>query len=382
MLLPIAYLVAARLYRGGPVERPLFWVAQAATAVMLVASLAASLEGFTRVVERQPLNLALAAFFAEAALFYGLTVAFYRHVAAVHLCAALACATVWQLLTYLGVPTEAYTLTFAVVGLALLVGYRLALLDRLAGKLADAAFQSANTVLSLSFVAAAFLGLSRLAVDKVDWSSAGLCAALTLTSLAAVGLVRHAGWRRWYVVTAVGLGLLTFLTVQALSTLSIWQKLEIFSVVIGLVLLAVGHVGWYREQERHNDLVSLSLALGSLLAGVPLAIATLVDRGQDHFIFLNEFGFLAVSLLLLTTGFVFQLRSTTLTGAVLTALYFVTLLIFVPWGRLNAVATFILVGGGVLFGTGLVLSVYRDRLLTLPDRIKRREGIYRVLSWR
>ena len=77
-----------------------------------------------------------------------------------------------------------------------------------------------------------------------------------------------------------------------------------------------------------------------------------------------------------------QLRATTLVGAALTALYFLTLLIFVPWGRLNAVATAVTIGGGLIFGTGLVLSVYRERLLALPDRIKRREGVFRVLGWR
>jgi hypothetical protein len=67
---------------------------------------------------------------------------------------------------------------------------------------------------------------------------------------------------------------------------------------------------------------------------------------------------------------------------VLTVLYFFTLLIYVPWSRLNAVAIFITVGGGTLFGIGLLLSVYRDRLLTLPDRVKRREGVFSVLTWR
>jgi hypothetical protein len=60
----------------------------------------------------------------------------------------------------------------------------------------------------------------------------------------------------------------------------------------------------------------------------------------------------------------------------------VTLVIYLPWSRLNAVAIFITVGGGILFSIGLILSVYRDRLLTLPDRIKKREGVFRVLSWR
>jgi len=119
-----------------------------------------------------------------------------------------------------------------------------------------------------------------------------------------------------------------------------------------------------------------------VLFGVPLAIAALVDRSRDHFILANEIGFLAASLLLFTSGFLLQIKATTLTGAALTILYFATLLIFVPWNRINTVAILIAVGGGVLFLVGLLLSLYRDRLLTLPDRIHRRQGIYRVLNWR
>jgi hypothetical protein len=382
MLLPIAYLIAAHLYRGHTAEQPLVWISHAATAVMLVTSLASSLEGFTLVTHR-PLNLVLALFFAEAAVFYGLATALRRHAATIHLTAAMACGALWQLLNYLGVESEYYTLTFALVGLGLLLAYRFAVVERFAAEpLADAAFQSANTLLSLSFLAAIFLGLSRLATDQIRWGLVGLLVALTAISLLALALVRHKAWRRWYVVMAIGQTGLTFLALSVLSVLSPLQKLEVFCVVIGLLLLAVGHIGWYREQERQNDLVTLSLLLGSLLVGVPLAIATLIDRSRNDFIPLNEFGFLAASVLLLTTGFLFQLKSTTLTGAALTVLYFVTLLVFVPWSRLNAVAISITVGGGTLFVTGLLLSVYRDRLLTLPDRIKHREGLFRVLNWR
>ena len=46
-----------------------------------------------------------------------------------------------------------------------------------------------------------------------------------------------------------------------------------------------------------------------------------------------------------------------MTGAVLTALYFVTLLVYLPWGRMNAVAVALTAGGGLIFGLGLLLSV-------------------------
>ena len=91
---------------------------------------------------------------------------------------------------------------------------------------------------------------------------------------------------------------------------------------------------------------------------------------------------LATSIGLLVTGIMSQLKSTTLIGALMTALYFATLLIFVPWGRLNSVALAILIGGGFLFGVGMILAFFRDRLLTLPERFNRREGLFRVFNWR
>ena len=35
--------------------------------------------------------------------------------------------------------------------------------------------------------------------------------------------------------------------------------MEIFSVVVGVALLAIGHVGWFREQDSQEDLVPFSL---------------------------------------------------------------------------------------------------------------------------
>ena len=58
------------------------------------------------------------------------------------------------------------------------------------------------------------------------------------------------------------------------------------------------------------------------------------------------------------------------------------LLIYVPWSRLNTVAMIIIAGGAIIFGAGLLLSIYRDRLLSLPDRLHRHEGVFGVLNWR
>src|SRR5262249_37437400 len=150
-------------------------------------------------------------FFAEAAVYYGLSAGLRKLPLAVHACAAMACAAVWQLLAYLGVHSEAYTLTFAVVGILLLLAYRFAVVERFANErpgltpslIANAAFQSATVLLSLSFIAAALIGLSRIASGQIHWPFVGLCLTLVLISLLAVSLVREPAWRRWYVVTTI-----------------------------------------------------------------------------------------------------------------------------------------------------------------------------------
>jgi hypothetical protein len=330
-----------------------------------------------------PLNLLQALVFAEAAVFYALAAAFRKQGINVYPCAAAACGAAWYLLQYQQVGAEYYTLTFALVGLALLVGYRLAVWER-AG-LAEPAFQCANALMSLSLVAAALLTLSRVATrpDMVHWSLVVLLGSLGAVSLLGAWLVRHPGWRRWYVVAAITEGALVFLAIHILSHLSVWEKLEIFCVATGVGLLVIGHLGWYREQERQEDLVTFSLTMGSLLVAAPLAIAVILHRSEPHFSPLNELGMLLAGVVLLASGFMLQLRSTTVTGATLLAVYLLTLTLYINMlENVQTAAIWMTIGGGVLFGSGVLLSIYRDRLLTLPDQVKRREGMFRVLSWR
>ena len=328
--------------------------------------------------------------FAEAAAFYLLTALFRKQGVNVYLCTAAACGAVWQLLQYRQVLPEYYTLAFALAGLALLIGYRLPVWDR--ARLAQPAFDCANALMSLSFVAAALLTLSCMAsrlaelpshLPPLDWSLVVLLGILGAMSLLAAWLVRHPAWRRWYVVAAITEAALMFLTIHVLSNLSPWEKLEIFAVAAGIGLLAAGHVGWYREQERQEDMVSFSLGTGALLAAAPLAVALVIHRSVPHFSAPNEFGVLAAGVLLLASGFMLQIRSTTITGAALLAIYLATLVLYVNMIQgVQTAAIWMTIGGGVIFAAGILLSIYRDRLLTLPEQVKRREGVFRVLAWR
>jgi hypothetical protein len=404
MLIPLAYLVAARVYQGArpaeqqgtieaPWQAPLVWVAHAATVVMLLSSLGAALDGFlVRTGDRR--NLLLALFAAEGALFYGLAAAFRHQGFNVYLGTVMACGAVWQLLNYGQVAPDVYTITFAALGLALLIAYRFAVVERYASTtLATAAFQVANALMSLAFVAAVFMTLGRLtntgrapaAELPVNWTTVALIGGLALISLVSAALVQHGGWRRWYVVMAVVEAVLALVTLNFLLYLGMWQRVEIFCVLLGLLLLVVGHAGWYSERDRQNDLVGFSLFLGSVLMGLPLAIATLYWRNLWGVLSLpDEIGLLTVSMLLFVTGVVLQLRATTLTGGGLLGAYLVMLLV-TAFGKVPGqwvVGVSLACGGGAIFLIGLLLSIYRDRLLALPDRVKRREGIFRVLAWR
>ncbi|HEY7308764.1 MAG TPA: zinc ribbon domain-containing protein [Gemmataceae bacterium] len=391
MLIPLLYLGAAWLYVGHTPEKPLLWVAHGATLVMLISSVGAAFEGFfSEVIKGNSLNLSLALFFAEATLFYLLESLWRKHALSVYACTATACAAVWQLLKYGGVTTEEYyILTFAVVGLLMLMAYRFAVLEsRDLPGMARAAFHAGNALLSLAFVAGALLVLSELITSSGTKSVLiSLLFALIAISLLAVALVRQTAWRRWYVATSVTHAALIVLVLAVLGNLTMPQKLEVVCVVIGLLLLIVGHIGWYRERDEQQDLVTVSLIFGSLLVAVPLAIAVVYCRSTnpsfDTFHTINELGMLTMGLLMLATGFMFQIKSTTLSGAFLSALYVVTLILFIRWPeKLQTTAVYIMVGGGVFFVAGLLLSLYRDRLLSLPERIKRREGVFRVLTWR
>jgi hypothetical protein len=403
MIIPIIYLVAARLYRGHTPEEPLIWVAHTSTLVMLVCSLFAALHITPQVVE--PIvgvkqNLLYALFCAEAAFFYGLAASFRKESWNVYLATLLFCGALWQLLIFWHTPHEYYTVIFALAGTALLIAYRFAVLENTAWSgLATAAFQSANGLLSLGFLSGALLTLSRLALTHDElvrlagnaeaWQQPirtliFILILLGVLGLAACLLVRHAGWRRFYIVLAIGDALLILACIHTLSLLNPWEKLEIFCLIVGSVLLVTGFIGWYRETERENDLISFSFLLGCLLITVPLSIAVIVHRFGAHVSAINEFGLVFSGVVLLGTGIVCRLKANTLIGGAALGAYILIVIVYLHRFLQESVIVgiYLTAGGGLLFATGLFLSLYRDRLLALPEKIKRREGVFKILSWR
>ncbi len=407
MSIPILYLIAAQFYRGHSPERPLIWCAHASTAVMLLCSLYVAAGVVPQVAEVTPvtgrvLNLLLAVFCAETALFYGMAAASQKAGWNIYLATVMLCGAIWQLLNFFNTPSEVYPLAFTLLGLGLLIAYRFALLEKWewAG-LSRAGFQSANALTTLGFAAGALLSLSRLLISEgqlarldnavnPDWHhpvrlAMYLMLFSTVVSLLAAWLVQQPGWRRAYLALAVGNAALTALLFHRLNPLNPWQTLEVVSVLLGLALLIVGHVGWYREpEERISDTVSLALLFGCMALIVPLGIATVVHRFGYEISPLDELGLVFGSVILLGSGVMCRLKAPTLFGAIALGLYVLMVLIYMHRfvKEQVLVGIYLTLGGALLFGTGLVLSYYRDRLLTLPDRIKRREGVFRVFGWR
>jgi hypothetical protein len=398
MLVPIGYLIASRLWRGQSAERPLYWVAQSATAVILIHVLAATLDTLSSFAPMEGLHssLMLGLVFAEATFFYLLAGFIHRRSANVYLAAVTACGALWQFMGYFGIDDSYYTMLYAGLGVVCLIVGRVLGLEQIAvdqalgsKKLVTrggglAAFQSGNGILCVASLAALMQGLAGLATRTGGWLDILSLLVTTGAAALAVAIVPTANWRRIYASFATALAAVTFLRLNLLVDLSGWQKLEIFCVVVGLAMLVASHLGWFREVEgKRNETVDLGLGLGSILAAVPLVIAVFYHRwvnGEPSVY--DEMALLTVTILMVVTGLSWQVRATTLWGGASLILYLIVLVASLAYHPQIAIGAYMAVGGAIVFAIGIVLSVYRDKLLEIPEQVAKREGVFRVLNWR
>jgi hypothetical protein len=404
MLLPIAYLVAGRLWRGHSPERPLGWVAQGATAVILVGVVGAAIRSIeiarltVHPVQGEHTNLLLGLVFAEAAVFYALAAVLRRRSVNLYFATAAACGALWQLLGYWHVEPAYHTMLFAVLGVALLALARGMGIEQIAVYQATggeglatrgkglAALQAGHAVVSLALLTAFLQGLSEIASPTPQWWPHVTALLLTtLASATAIGLSPPGAWRRWYSTATIAIAALAFLMISLRSPLTGAQKLEVFCVVTGVLMVAVSYLGRFREEKgEESEMVTWGLFLGSVLATVPLLIAVV----HWHFFspkgisLLDELALITVAILMLITGFGWQIRSTTFFGGTAFGLYL--LMLTADLGRQQnwKVGVYVAIVGGVVFILGIVLSVYREKLLALPEQIAQREGIFKLLDWR
>jgi hypothetical protein len=176
----------------------------------------------------------------------------------------------------------------------------------------------------------------------------------------------------------------TFLTLDVLIDLSLWQKVEIFCVSVGILLVGASYVGRFRETtESENDIVTVGLWLGSMMVTLPLLAATIYHRAPGHEISgFEELILIAVTLFMLVTGYSWHIKSTTFFGGLGLVLYLILVVASLGWRSQVATGVCLAVGGGLVFACGIALSVFREKLLSLPDQIAHRQGVFSMLNWR
>lgn len=235
--------------------------------------------------------------------------------------------------------------------------------------------------------AGCLLAANRLLVDEESFKLLVMAFSQALAAGGAMLFAKHENRNAGLAVVSIGSLLMSVLTLNALSDLSMVQRFEMMFVSGGVFVLAAGHVGWYRETNHRSGLVDLNLWVGSLLVAVPSVLSLLVMRllgeSNEYWQFAHEAGVLFAGLLLASTGVLCRLKSTTLVGSSMLLSYLASLVVFVHVPEhLQNVAVYLMLGGGSVFAAAVLLSVYRDRLLAVTEQVKAKKGVFTVLNWR
>ncbi len=248
-----------------------------------------------------------------------------------------------------------------------------------------------HAVLSMAIVVAIAGGLAKVAAVGLDEKTLVLFDWLSLVLIAAISAVAavtspRGAWRSAYWLATIALTGLTFLMINIAIDLSLWRKLEIFLVAVGLLMLIAGYIGRFREEagtRQASEIVSLGLWMGSFMAAFPLIVAVFHHWATaDRFAPYDELALLTVTIGMLASGVVWQVKASTLIGGTTLATYLTALIVSLLYQPQVAIGIYLAAGGAIVFMLGLLLAVYRDRLVALPERIANRQGVFRVISWR
>ena len=91
---------------------------------------------------------------------------------------------------------------------------------------------------------------------------------------------------------------------------------------------------------------------------------------------------IGVTLVMLVTGYSWHIKSTAFFGGLGLVLYLMLVIASLGWRAEVATGVYLAVGGGLVFASGIALSVFRENLLSLPDQIAHRQGLFSMLNWR
>jgi len=388
MLVPLALAFVSLRTSSKSAGRNWALAAEILATLLLAVGVSAAL-GFIGNTALMQSHLLLTIFFAEAAVCLGLASRVTERLMPAIVAAISLYAATWQLLLLLGVTQYVFILAATFLGIfCLAISAFTGKADGQPSQFALVNQWTGRLCISYGSAAALLIALARLLTSETEWALLALLIAQTVACVFASFLAKNPTCRRHFWVLATAQTLMILLVVNALSTLTLWQRGEVFLTVAGLVMLATGYWGWYHESDREEEWVSFNLALGSFMSAAPLTFGLLVqrfDKGTADWgwALTHEAGALVVGLLLLGAGVLCRIRWSTLFGSATLLVYVVSLICLVRLpDQLQSTAIYMMVGGGLFFGTAVLLSIYRDRLLAIPKRVQAGEGVFRVLKWR
>lgn len=299
----------------------------------------------------------------------------------------------WQFLVVLGIDS-AQSLVAAPTVLGVFIAiFRRPLLKHTstndADQSADHRLATAHNLLVIAGNGAGMLlAMNRIAAHETGFALIPMLL-IQLAGTMVVGLMtKDTTWKTLFRLSAIGLSLTMIVTINGLMDMSMERRFELISLMAGTVLLTMGHIAWAREEEDRDGMATTGFTLGSLLVVVPLAIGLVSERLADTAMFsgwglFHEVAVLIAGIVLLGSGLLCRVRATTLSGAALFAVHLGSLVLLIHWPEfLLNVSVLMMLGGATFFGTGLVLSIYRDRVLALPGQIRGGQGVFTVLKWR
>lgn len=286
--------------------------------------------------------------------------------------------------------TNGYAIVIAImlVGLALVIAARMMAKANSKFEAQQTVHHAGNGLVCVAAIGASLFALTALAAGGAAFSHL----ALVLIQLVSLGIAttctKDIGWRRGFLVSAITIVGTAIALVINLSTLTIFQRVEIFSIAVGIFMVALGYIGWSRESKGFkSDAVSFNLIVGSWVLVAPFVVGIIGDRMAESTVdawrYIHEIGGLTVALALLGSGILCRVRSTTISGGTLLSVFVasVVLLINIP-DQLQQTSVLMMIGGGLFFATSILLSVYRENLMKLPEKIRSGKGVFQILKWR
>lgn len=275
----------------------------------------------------------------------------------------------------------------AVTGVALAVMSRL-IDPPTSDEVSDAAPVAPNLLVLFGNVVGVLLACSRLVSDEQTLGLIGMLSG-QLAATTVVGLMaRSRDWKLAFRAAALAIVATLGFTVDGLVNVSWYHRVELASLLGGTALLVLGYVAWSREGESRDGMATSGLTLGSLATVIPLAVGLVCCRLADTGVMtgwrqFHEVAAIVAGVALLGSGLLCRVRSTTIGGATLLFVHAASLVTLIHWPeQLQSISVIMMIGGGLFFGTAILLSIYRDRLLAIPVHIKEGDGVFRVFKWR